>query len=579
MLTIGTSAGELFGLPDEYVTDTSAIIAKKRVGKSNTGAVLGEAMFDAGHHFVAIDPKGDWWGLRADGPGGPGLPIPIFGGLRGDAPLFADSGAAMAHLVYDLQVSCILDVSRLLAPERVRFLTDFARTIYRLHQEHPRPLHLILEEAGDFLPQTMTNVEGIAQCVDAWADVVKMGGGFGLGVTLINQRGADLNKRVLSQIETIIALRTVAELDIKAVAGWLKNGLPKGTSITDVTDTLPALANGEAWIVSPHHGIHARVQMRRRRTFDSGATPSLIAAAERKAPATLADINITAIATQMSDEIERAAEEDPAKLREQIVDLRRQLAARPKAQAETIEVERIVEKPVVPPGMVPLLQSVLHLLDHVTTRVDSTRIAVESQLQELRDEISADVVANIPPQIELPPPPATRSPATSSALKGTAAEWPADLKGGHRRILTVLATYGPMDTKRLALQAQYTAGGGAYNRSLGELRTKGLVGRGAPVALLEGAEASIPADLPPLPRGKALIDFWCNEVGPAHADILRAVIDAHPQPISPADLADVVGAAHGGGAFNRKVGKLRTLQLLRKGSPVRLTPEFAEAIA
>jgi uncharacterized protein len=57
--------------PLDAITQTIALLAVKRWGKSNAAAVMAEEMFTAGLPWVGIDPKGDWWGLRssADGTG------------------------------------------------------------------------------------------------------------------------------------------------------------------------------------------------------------------------------------------------------------------------------------------------------------------------------------------------------------------------------------------------------------------------------------------------------------------------------------------------------------------------------
>jgi hypothetical protein len=52
-----------------------------------------------------------------------------------------------------------------------------------------------------------------------------------------------------------------------------------------------------------------RVRFRRRETFDSGATPKMGEGA--KAPATLADIDLTAVKARMAATIEKARAEDP----------------------------------------------------------------------------------------------------------------------------------------------------------------------------------------------------------------------------------------------------------------------------
>jgi Helicase HerA, central domain len=50
------------GLPLDAVTETFAILAVRGAGKYNAAVVMAEEMYRAGLPWVAIDPKGDWWG-------------------------------------------------------------------------------------------------------------------------------------------------------------------------------------------------------------------------------------------------------------------------------------------------------------------------------------------------------------------------------------------------------------------------------------------------------------------------------------------------------------------------------------
>lgn len=87
-------------LPDDAVTQTFAILGKRGSGKSSAAKVMAEEMHAAGHQWVAVDPKGDWHGLRSSVDGKqPGLPIPVFGGLHGDLDLSPAAGAVMAELI------------------------------------------------------------------------------------------------------------------------------------------------------------------------------------------------------------------------------------------------------------------------------------------------------------------------------------------------------------------------------------------------------------------------------------------------------------------------------------------------
>ena len=99
-------------LPADAITQSIALLAVRRAGKSNAAAVIAEEMYHAALPWVAIDPKGDWWGLRSSKDGtGPGLPVPIFGGLHGDMPLVPEAGKLIADLIYGDNLTCVLDVS------------------------------------------------------------------------------------------------------------------------------------------------------------------------------------------------------------------------------------------------------------------------------------------------------------------------------------------------------------------------------------------------------------------------------------------------------------------------------------
>jgi hypothetical protein len=99
-------------LPVDAVTQTVAILAKRRAGKSYTARRFAEQLYKAGQQIVIVDPKGDWWGIRSSADGkGPGLPVVILGGERGDVPLEVGSGEVVAKLAAEERVSMLLDLS------------------------------------------------------------------------------------------------------------------------------------------------------------------------------------------------------------------------------------------------------------------------------------------------------------------------------------------------------------------------------------------------------------------------------------------------------------------------------------
>src|SRR5258705_6632749 len=93
-------------LPVEAVTQTIGVLAKRRAGKSYLARRLVEQLVRAGLQVVIVDPKGDWWGIRAAANGkDPGLPVTILGGERGDVPLEKAGGELVAKLIVEERVS------------------------------------------------------------------------------------------------------------------------------------------------------------------------------------------------------------------------------------------------------------------------------------------------------------------------------------------------------------------------------------------------------------------------------------------------------------------------------------------
>jgi DNA helicase HerA-like ATPase len=206
-----------FSIPIEAVTQTFAILAKRGRGKTYTACVIVEEMLDAGQHVVVVDPVGVWWGLRSSADGkGPGLPIVIMGGDHADVPLEATAGKLVASVIVEQRVSAVLDLSGFSRAEQTRFMTDFAEVLYRTNRE---PLHVVLDEADQWAPQQP--VPESRRMLGAVEKIVRMGRAHGLGVTLITQRPAVLNKNVLTQTEILVTLQMTGPQDRKAIKEWV----------------------------------------------------------------------------------------------------------------------------------------------------------------------------------------------------------------------------------------------------------------------------------------------------------------------------------------------------------------------
>jgi hypothetical protein len=145
-------------------------------------------------------------------------------------------------------------------------------------------------------------------------------------------------------------------------------------------------------------------------------------------------------------------------------------------------------------------------------------------------------------------------------------------------LLTVLATYGARTKRQLAMQAGYSAKGGGFNNPLSSLRSSGYVDRGDPISITQAGLDAL-GDFDPLPEGQALLDHWMGQLSGPERKILQPLIDAYPNTLTKEALADAAGYAPVGGGFNNPLSRLRTLELVTRGAEIRLTEDFANAIA
>lgn len=318
-LHLGASDAGAVCLPYELLTTMTSIVGRRGSGKTTTGSVVAEEYVGAGLPFVFLDPLGVAWGLRSSVDGErPGLPVTILGGAHGDLPIQETAGRLVAELVVEQPGAYIIDFSAFESRSaEKRFAADFAERLYRLKAHDTAALGLIVDEADTFAPQQAQGDD--KRMLGAFEAIARRGRSRGLGMVAITQRPAVLNKNVGSQAELLIAHQVTSPHDREALKAWVEGNATKAEVETFLA-SLASLKVGEAWLWSPAWlQLFERIQIRRRRTFDSSATPK--AGEIRVEPRVLAPVDLDALRQRMAETIERAAESDPKALRQRIVEL------------------------------------------------------------------------------------------------------------------------------------------------------------------------------------------------------------------------------------------------------------------
>src|SRR3990167_3652330 len=250
-------------IPINAATKTFAILAKRGAGKSYTGAVMAEEFYKNNIPFIVFDPIDVWWGLRLDKNGrDKGIPVVVFGLEHADIQLNRDMGRQIAQSVVKENVSCIISTFGMPKVAQRHLIAEFSEELLNINNT---PRHVFIEEAHEFVPQRVFG--GLGKTFNAVSNLVVMGRNRGIGVTLINQRAATINKDVLTQLDTLIAMRLVAPQDRKALKEWVEYHSADG-DFEAFMQSLPFLPTGEGGIWSPEFlGIFERIKIRERETF------------------------------------------------------------------------------------------------------------------------------------------------------------------------------------------------------------------------------------------------------------------------------------------------------------------------
>lgn len=585
-------------LPVDIATETLGFLGRKGRGKTYGAQRWFELLFKAGVQCVALDPVGNWWSVRVDKDGkSPGLKVYVFGGPHGDVPLLPDKGAYIARVIVETGISAVLDVSRFRKAERKRFMTAFAEEFFHLKKDAVSPVHLFVEEAHVFCPQRPR--EGEEPMLGAMEDVVRIGRNYGIGVTLISQRAATVNKDVLSQVECLIAYQTSSAQDKKAIKDWIEEN--EDEDAIALLKELKSLQRGEALFWSPSVlRKFLKIHVTPKTTLDASSTPKLGEKARKAAK--LAPVDLDKIRESMQEVVEQAEANDVGALKRKVKQLEAELAKRSTAPTKVEKTKELL--PIVTPKMVSRVEKLatrltsdtdrltkqIEKMDSARDRLAQAQQAVASEVDNLRREVRIRAGVDTPKSVDTLPPElrqaalqlaAQRRPKIGEPAIGAQKHPPmrklltprpapsqsnGEMPPARQRLIDTLALLERLDIKasRDVVAAWYGThpNNKGFSNNIGALRTAGYV---ADWKLTPEGHA-LAQDIE-IPSQADLRDRILSPLRPAQRKIIDVVLE-QDRALERDELAGLLGVHPNNKGFTNNLGTLRTRQLLTKGWPI-----------
>ncbi|GGM70064.1 DNA-binding transcriptional ArsR family regulator/polyhydroxyalkanoate synthesis regulator phasin [Halarchaeum rubridurum] len=260
-LPVGETAdGDSLRLPtEEVLTGRAFITGKSGSGKSNSVSVVIEELLERQYPVLVVDTDGEYYGLKEE------YELLHAGADDGcDIQVSPEHAERLATIALEENVPVILDVSGFLDEDAADELVfETAKHLFAKEKKLKKPFLLVVEEVHEYIPEGA----GMGETGRMLIKVGKRGRKHGLGVVGISQRPADVKKDFITQANWLVWHRLTWENDTKVVGRIVGS---------EYETAVPELDAGEAFVQADWTDeAVTRVQFKRKRTFDAGATPGL----------------------------------------------------------------------------------------------------------------------------------------------------------------------------------------------------------------------------------------------------------------------------------------------------------------
>jgi hypothetical protein len=242
----------------DILTGRGFVTGKSGSGKSNTASVVIEKLLSNNFPVLIVDTDGEYYGLKER------FEL-LHAGADDECDIQVSSEHAekLAGLALEQNVPIILDVSGYLNEgDAQELVTEVAKNLFAKEKKLKKPFLMLVEECHEYIPEG----GGMDEAGKMLIKIGKRGRKHGLGIVGISQRPADVKKDFITQCDWLVWHRLTWRNDTKVVGRILGS---------EYADAIEDMGNGEGFLVTDWSESIRRVQFRKKRTFDAGATPGL----------------------------------------------------------------------------------------------------------------------------------------------------------------------------------------------------------------------------------------------------------------------------------------------------------------
>jgi hypothetical protein len=511
--------------------------------------------------IIVIDPEGEFSSLRARFDF-------LLVGKGGETPADVRSAKLLAHRLLEHRVSAVCDIYELAPRERSEWVASFVRALVDAPKELWTDVMIVVDEAHDFAPE---KGHGSSTALEPMAALASKGRKRGQMLVAATQRIGKFSKDVAAELKNALVGLTWLDIDRDRAADSL--GISKANR-AGFFEAIKLLEPGHFFGLGRALKLLDPTLLR----MDRPETPHPKRGQRRTAPPppTKTILHLLPQLGDLPKEVEEQARTE-IQLRSEAARLRRELDValkRSPVQPAPVVLERVPET----------LRKSLAVIAKQTQRFSRGLAESIRAAEDLKSLVEGALVQASEPQREAAPGSSrivvrdegatgavNRPPGRPRTTARGDTDGHSDAEAGRpgrplgktaRAILSALVQIGERATSnRVAIVSGYSVRSSGFANALSELRVAGLLTGGRDALLVTEEGRAIVGDVPPLPSGRALLDWWLtsNKIGKCEKALL-SVIYKH-RTVERSTLAAESGYSAGSSGFANALSTLRTLEL------------------